>query len=288
VNHAVPVLYPKLQRKYGDSVTYEDNPLAHIKTEFGFDVLQVARGRYAPDSYHDFIGFGVAAPLLEQAFQETYGLDLKSVLLNEDKVLGSYRYDVSELFPKATRVAWSMKKNDILKDQPGATKRRFLYNLSHSSYRKNWGRNYQKPTAADEILAFFLRILPKFGPLKVLELKPPTPQAQQMFEASFDATLALYRRQLREVAAGQLTLPNDNFDTGDVTGPGQYFLNDETQAKLLDRLAKQNFAGASPEIRAELLQFFGPPDGPNAVRRHRKEWAKVQAEVEELRNANGD
>ena len=288
VNRAVPVVYPKLQRKYGDSVTYEDNPLAHIKTEFGFDVLQVARGRYAPDSYHDFIGFGVAAPLLEQAFQETYGLDLNSVLLNEDKVLGSYRYDVSQLFPKATRVAWSMKKNDILKDQPGTTKRKFLYNLSHSSYRKNWGRNYQKPTAADEILAFFLRILPKFGPLKVLELKTPTPQAQQMFEASFDATLDLYRRQLRELAAGQLTLPNDNFDTGEVTGPGQYFLNDETQAKLLDRLAKQNFAGASPEIRAELLQFFGQPDGPNAVRRHKKEWAKVQTEVGELRNTNGD
>src|SRR4029077_17366512 len=59
---------------YGDSVTYEEDRLAHVKTEFGFDVLEVAHGRYAPDSYHDFIGFGVSAPLLEQAFQETYGL----------------------------------------------------------------------------------------------------------------------------------------------------------------------------------------------------------------------
>ena len=110
VNRAVPVLYPKLKKKYGDSVTYEENPLAHVKTEFGFDVLEVAQGRYAPDSYHDFIGFGVSVPLLEQAFQETYGLDLKSVLSDEDKVLGSYRYDVSQLLPKATRVAWSLKK----------------------------------------------------------------------------------------------------------------------------------------------------------------------------------
>src|SRR5579862_2482790 len=35
-NRSVPILYPKLKKKYGDVVTYEDNPLAHIKTEFGF------------------------------------------------------------------------------------------------------------------------------------------------------------------------------------------------------------------------------------------------------------
>jgi len=76
-NRAVPILYPKLQRKYGDPITYEEDPLAHIKTEFGFDVLEVARGRYAPDDYHNFIGFGVDVPLLEQAFRETYSLEPK-------------------------------------------------------------------------------------------------------------------------------------------------------------------------------------------------------------------
>src|SRR6202162_193278 len=84
-NRAVPLLYPKLKKKYGNSITYEEDRLAHVKTEFGFDVLEVAHGRYAPDSYHDFIGFGVSVPLLEQAFQETYGLDLKIVLTNEDE-----------------------------------------------------------------------------------------------------------------------------------------------------------------------------------------------------------
>jgi len=78
-------------------------------------VLEVAQGRYAPSSYHDFIGFAVSVPLLEQAFQETYGLDLKSVLSDEDKVLGSYRYDVSQILPKATRIAWSLKKDQIMK-----------------------------------------------------------------------------------------------------------------------------------------------------------------------------
>lgn len=226
--------------------------------------------------------------MLEQAFQETYGLDLREALLNEDKVLGSYRYDVSRLIPKATRVAWSMKKKDIMQDQPGVTKRRFLYNLSRASYRKSWGSDYQRPSLGDDVLAFILRLIPKFGPLRVLELRTPTPQAQQMFEASFNATLDLYRMLLREAANGELVLANDNFDTGKTTGPGKYRLDDETQARLLDKLAKQNFAGASPEIRAELLDFFSDPNALDAVRRHRKKWARVQAEVAQLRSVSAD
>ena len=42
-NLAVPILYPKLQAQYGDSVTYADSPSAHLQTEFRFDVLQIAQ-----------------------------------------------------------------------------------------------------------------------------------------------------------------------------------------------------------------------------------------------------
>jgi hypothetical protein len=282
-NRAVPILYPKLKKKYGDSVTYEQDKLAHVKTEFGFDVLEVARGRYAPDSYHDFIGFEVATPLLEQAFQETYGLDLKEVLSNEDKVIGSYRHDVSQLLPKATRVAWSLKKNDIMKDQPGITKRRFLYNLSKASYQKNWGKDYEPPTFGEKFLAFFIRILPKFGPLKVLQLKTPTPDTERMFEASFNAALDRYRQLLGQVGTDRLQLANQNFDTGQTSGPGAYRLNDETQAKLLGELAKQDFRGASPELQAELLEFFGHPNAPYTIRKKPKEWARVKSELEQLK-----
>src|SRR5262245_37562847 len=98
-NPSVPILYPKLEKRYGNYITYEQDPLAHVKTEFGFDVLEVAKQRYAPDSYHDFIGFEVDKELLEQAFHETYGLELKTVIADEDKALGSYRRAVSKLIP---------------------------------------------------------------------------------------------------------------------------------------------------------------------------------------------
>jgi hypothetical protein len=223
--------------------------------------------------------------LLEQAFQETYGLDLKSVLSDEDKVLGSYRYDVSQLLPKATRIAWSLKKDEIIKDQPGVTRKKFLFNLSRASYQKNWGKKYEPPTLGDRFLAFLTKIIPKVGPLRVLQIPTPTPATERMFEASFNATLDRYRKLLGQVDTGQPDLPNDNFDTGAITGPGKYRLNDEAQARLLDALAKQNFSGASPELRAELLEFYGHPDAPYATKRNPKAWAKAQAQLEQLKRA---
>ncbi len=284
-NRAVPLLYPKLKKKFGDIVTYENDPLAHVKTEFGFDVLEIAQQRYAPESYHDFIGFEVAVPLLERAFLETYGLPLKAVLSNEDMVLNSYRRAVSNQIPKATRIAWTLKKDEIQKGVPGITKKRFLYNLSRASYEKQWGRNYQRPSCGEKFLAFLSRLLPKIGPLRVFEFRMPTPQAGKLFEESFNTTLGRYRALLSDEAAGHLELINDNFDTGGMTGPGKYRMNDEAHAKLLRMLAEQKFAGASPEVRGELLRFFSEPDAPYATKRNVKAWANVQMQLEQLKAA---
>jgi Zinc dependent phospholipase C len=286
VNRAVPILYPRLKKKFGDSVSYEQNPLAHVKTEFGFDVLEVARERYAPESYHDFIGFEVSQELLDQAFRETYGLELKDVLVDENRALSSYRHDVSKLIPKATRIAWSLKKDEIKNDIPDMTEKRFLYNLSRSNYEREWGKDYHKPSFGDKFLAFLYKLVPKFGPLQVLQFKTPTPQTEQMFEESFNATLGRYRKLLTEAGEGRVNVPNDNFDVGENTGPGIYRLNDDAHAKLLGRLAEKNFAGVSLELREELLHFFAEPAAPYATKRNRKAWARVQAELGQLKAAH--
>ena len=283
-NPSVPILYPNLKKKYGDVVTYEQDPLAHLKTEFGFDVLEVARQRFAPDSYHDFIGFEVDKPLLERAFRETYGLELKSVLTDEDKVIGSYRRAVSKQIPEATRIAWTLKKDDILKDQPSLTKRKFLYNLSRASYEKNWGKEYQKPTFFERFLAFLVKLFPKVGPLKVLKLRTPTPETERKFEASFNAALDRYKLLVTQTRTGTPDIPNDNFDTGTVTPPGVYFMNDDVHAELIEKLAKQNFAGITPDLRAELLQYYSDPNAPNATKRKPKDWTKVQVALQQLKN----
>jgi len=282
VNPSVPILYPKLRDRYGNFVTYEEDPLAHIKTEFGFDVLEVARQRYAPDSYRDFIGFQVDLQLLAQAFLETYGLELKSVLPDEQKVMGSYRRDVSKLIPKATRIAWTLKKNEIQRDEPSMTKQKFLYNLSRASYEKNWGRDYQSPTAFERFLAFLYRLLPKFGPLKVLQLRTPTPQTERMFEASFNAALDSYKALLGQAGRRTPEVPDLNLDTGGTTSPGLYFMNDNVRAELLERLAQQDFAGVTASLRADLLHFYSDPNAPYATKRKAKEWNKLQENLKRL------
>jgi len=286
VNRVVPMLYPKLERKYGNEVTFEDDPVAHVKTEFGFDVVQVAKGHYAPDAYHGFIGFEVAQSLLERAFKQTYGLDLTGLLDHKGKAIGSYRYDVSKLIPKATRVAWQVKKKEIQQDLPGMTQQKFLYNLSRASYEKNWGTDYRQPTAGEKALAFLFRLVPKIGPLKVLAFKTPTPQAENLFEASFNGILDRYRAELTELFNGSVSLPNDNMDVGKDTPPGAYHLNDDTYANLLDRLAAQNFAGVTPELQADIEHFYFNPAAPNATRHNAKRWSKVQSELAQLKSTS--
>ncbi len=283
-NFAVPLLYPALKKKFGDQVTYEDNPLAHVKTEFGFDVLQVARGRYAPEGYHDFIGFEVTRPLLDRAFCETYGLELKGILMDEGRALASYRHDVSKLIPQATRVAWSLKEDEIKDDIPDITRRRFLYNLSRSNFEKEWGKGYDRLSAKDRFLAFLYKLIPKFGPLRVLQFKSPTPQTENLFQASFNATLDRYRHLLAGESEGRLHLSNDNFDLGEQGGPGKYRLSDEAHARLLHNLAAQKFMSAPPKLRRALFEFFSSPDAPYAMKKNPQAWAQVQADLAALKN----
>lgn len=284
VNLSVPMLYPKLRKQYGDVVTYDENPTAHLKTEFGFDVLQIAKGHYASDAYHDYIGFQVAQPLLERAFQDTYSLELKSIFSNYDLAIATYRRGVSSLIPEMTKVAWDLKKEDIQRTSPGVTEKTFLYHLSRASYQKNWKEKYQEPGFGTRLLAFFIRIVPKIGPFRTLSFRTPTPDTEKMFEASFNKTITEYAiliQQTRET--GSVELLNDNFDTGSVTGPGQYPLADKTYASLLDRLAKDHFAQVSPELRAAILAYYSNLDAPFANKSKKRDWAQVVRNVDELR-----
>ena len=285
-NLAVPMLYPKLRAKYGDAVTYDQDPGAHLKTEFGFDVLQVAKGRYAPDDYRDRIGFAVAKPLLQKAFEETYNLPLDSVFADYDLAIGTYRMGVSSMIPKMTKVAWEIKKDEIQKDRPGVTREQFLYRLSRASYRKNWGSSYKTPGMGTRILAFIIEIVPKIGPFRALAFRTPTPDAEKLFMQSFNVAFDNYRnlaRQRRDT--GKVDLPNENFDTGTFTGPGQYPLADVTYANLLDRLAKRKFADVSPELRAAIFAFYKDANAPDTMKKNKKKWNQIQTELADFRSA---
>jgi len=150
VNQAVSIQYPKLWAKYGNSVRYAEDHTAHLKTEFGFDMVQVAKNRYASQQYHDFIGFQVSKPLLERTFPIVYGVELKDVLAHEDLAIGSFRYAVSRMIPKMTQIALRTHKKDMMKESPSFAKKKFLYRLSRSDYeRKRVGQGLQEGRIQD-------------------------------------------------------------------------------------------------------------------------------------------
>lgn len=284
VNPSVAIQYPKLERKYGRDVTYEDNPADHLKVEFGFDVLQVARGHYAPQSYHDFIGFQVSKPVLERAFEDTYSLRLEDIFHDIDLALGTYRRTVSHIIPEMTKVAWNLKKDELKKADAGITRRRFVYYLSKASYRNEWDRKYEKPGVGARVLALFFRILPKVGFLRAADYKTPTPHTTALFETSFDKTMDSYRRHLAEITRGSLSLANRDFDTGNLTRPTEYRLADNTYSKLAITLADQTTAQVQPAVVRSILDFYRNLNLPYATKRHAKDWQKTLAAVDKLRS----
>jgi len=279
-NRAVAMMYPKLAKKYGPVVTYEEKPSAHMKVEFGFDVDQVAKGNYAPKAYHDFIGFEVSKPVLERAFARTYSVDMSSVFSRVDLAIGSYRHAVSTVIPRTTKVAWHLKRREIQHSDPSETKTKFTYNISNSGYRKEWGDVYEKPGFFARLKAFIVRALPKIGPFSALAFHPPPPAAEQIYMHSFNETLDHYRVLLLAQEQGRLQLPNDNLDTGGITEPADYRLTDETYANLLDKTSGKPISDA---LRRDILAYYADLAKDFATKRDPEAWNKVLSELDRLK-----
>jgi len=283
VNQAVSIQYPKLRAKYGDSVRYAEDHTAHLKTEFGFDMVQVAKNRYASQQYHDFIGFQVSKPLLERTFPIVYGVELKDVLAHEDLAIGSYRFAVSRMIPKMTQIALRTHKKDMIKESPSFAKKKFLYRLSRSDYEKEWGKDYKKDGFRTRLFSMLLRYMPKIGPFKALAFNSPTTQTAEMYFKSINTTVDQYRIYLQQVRAGSLELTNSDFDTGKETKAAEYSLTDETYAKLLGQLEERKFALTSPDLRNNILNFYADLSLPLETKKDSARWQSVLSSLDQLR-----
>ena len=284
VNQAVAIEYPKLRAKFGKSVRYAQGKTAHLKTEFGFDTVQVAKNRYASQQYHDFIGFEVSKPLLERVFPVVYGVELKDVLTHEDLAVGSYRFAVSRLIPHMTQVALQTHKKELIRETPNFAKQKFLYRLSRSDYERQWGKDYVKPGVGTRVLSTLLRYMPRIGPFKGLAFNSPTAQTEDLYFKSINTTVDQYRAFLEEERTGSLVLPNCDLDSGKATQAAEYSLTDETYAKLLAQLSGGKFEKVSPELRTNLLDFYSDLSLPIATKTNQSDWQGVLTALEQLKS----
>lgn len=288
INLSVGVEYPKLAREYGPAVPYDVDHKAHLRTEFGFDVLQVAKGRYAPEDYHNFIGFEVAAPVLERAFLDTYGVPLKSVMPNEQLAINTYRRSVSQVIPEMTKVALLVKGDQLRREVPNFNQHRFLYHLSNADYAKSWGSGYKKPGPGAHFMATLFKVVPKVGPLRAIDFKEPTDKTENLYFKSVDQTVEHYRQALVQVRHKDLQAPEMNLDTGKPTKRGAYPLADATYRNLLDALAYSNFNNMNPGVQNAILSFYDgytfPKPGTRLDKCTVERWRKTFVELNRVRS----
>jgi hypothetical protein len=283
-NRAVPLAYPRLRRKYGDLIAYADDPKAHLRVELGFDVVQVATGRYRTPAYVDLIGFEVATPLLERAFRRTYGLEMKDLFTDLDRAVGSYRRTVSYLLPELTRIAWKSKQEEIRQLDPAASEVNFVFRFPRSEYRRRFGAREPKPGLAERVAAFLARVLPKVGPLKVLVPKLPPKEGERLMRESFAASVENYRLLLDEVLA--TAAPEDvNLDLGPIVKAGEYSLTDEAYSALLLLLDRKDFEAVPPALRQDILAYYADLSAPIATKQDEKRWKRTLHALEELQGA---
>jgi hypothetical protein len=283
INQVVAIEFPKLRKKYGDEVTYADDHKAHIRTEFGFDMVQVAKNRYTSDRFHDFIGFEVSRPVLDRAFVETYGLRLNDVLGNEDMSIGTFRRAISTIIPEMTRVALLNRRADLVRDTPNFDKRKFLYHLSRAKYEKQWGRGYRRPGFGSRVLAFILRIIPKVGPASALDFKVPTTRTEDIYIKSVNQTTDNYYSLLHEVRDNGMDFSDTDCDTGRKTAAAEYPLADVTYSKLLQNHSSKRFALMTPELRSNILAFYSDLNAPYHDKKSHKSWQKTMLALEQLK-----
>ena len=137
--------------------------------EFGFDVLQTAKGNYASQTYHDFIGFKVGTSVLARAFHDTYGLDINTVFKNRlPMAIEVFRFMVANVFPFITKSSYAFKSSEKLKSDSTSTSKRFRYKMQVKKYNKDFCNGYKKAEFFPTIFAALIHVLPKICPLSPL------------------------------------------------------------------------------------------------------------------------
>ena len=284
-NHVVPMVYPKLKAQFGDVINYEQNHEAHSRVELAFDVLQLARGNYESQGFHDMIGFNVAIPVLERAFFKTYGQDINVIFPDIDRSVSNFRWAVNSLMPTITRSAWVLKKKEIKESEPGITARKFHYRMQRKKYNLEYGNDYDQPKFKERLIAFLLVILPKIGPLKTFRFKEVGHDGEKQFIKSFDTVMVRYKDALTRLETGPLKLPNVNFDTGNITTPEEYALADQSYNQLLVKLQDNKFSFITPPLKQNLLDFYAKADTNAMKQKDEPDWKKAAPALQQLQMA---
>lgn len=317
-NISVPVEFPKLRRRYGPVVSYAEGEHQHVQTEFAFDIDQLAHHHMAPLAFERHVGFKVPVHQLALAFYQTYGITDFAGYHASRFNMGEYRFAVRTLIP---RVAFAITVLHRRHEPPGPDTpdtAEIDKEIAAVAAANHWDSYRHKAGFETYALACLLFVLPKVGPLSLLNVKGPTEQTEAEYMHSLVLSTAALRLSLHRFtppAAGAASdgrdpgaqpapaaplpvdthrereqpavdphhpLPNRDLDTGHVVQPGGYSLTDATYAGLLHRLARNPQQPVPPGIVRDIQAYYADPDAPITTKRNPHRWAEVQADLKTL------
>ncbi len=286
-NPSTAIEFPKLGKKYGAVVTYDQAPYAHVRTEFAYDVEQLSLHRFAPAGYLHSVGFKVPRHLLERAFVETYGLPLRSVLGRPLPAIESYHSSVEKFLPKFACAEVILHRKSFPAEEDTPAFHRFASRQKQAEADNGWENWNRKPGFEIHFIAFLIRILPKIGPISNLAIRGPNAETNRWYIESMNRSTDNFEQLLErlEKSPGKaLDLPDRDLDTGTPVRPGSYPLTDQTYAQLLGKLTVQPSRPIPVNLKANILNYYADPNAPITTKKNSRAWKRVQAQLMELRN----
>jgi hypothetical protein len=271
INRATAVAFPKLGKKFGSSVTYDESPHSHIRTEFAFDIAELSDGDFPSAAYLQYIGFKVPRKFLEEAFQQTYGFDIHEVLGRAHPAMRSYRTSVRSFIPAFAEAEVVLHRHQFPPHNDSEADRIFRERLAKTLYERKWKHTEKGPGIKAHLLAIVVLIIPKAGGISDLAIKIPNPDTYQMYQTSVNRAVDIFRDQLGKLrnTGDDVRLANIDLDTGDHVKRGEYPLTDITYAQLLERLTLKPDRVIPADTKQNIITYYGASprsDSPNPKR----------------------
>ena len=285
INPATAVEFPKLRRKFGPSVTYDQSPHGHIRTEFAFDVEELSAEAFAPPAYLRFIGLEVPRKFLERAFLDTYGFDIHEILGKARPALRSYRTSVRSFIPAFANAEVVLHKDQFPPHPDDEAYRIFAERVARTNYERRWKHAYKGLGFGAHLLAILVFVVPKIGAASDLAIKIPTPDTQERYLESVNQTVDTFRAMLHQAmtySGASLALANVDLDTGDRVKRGSYPLTDKTYAHLLARLISKRDRILPRDLKENILEYYSDPPRVGD-KMDQATWRKVAQRLEVLK-----
>jgi hypothetical protein len=209
-NIAVPVEFPKLKKRYGNVVNYAEGEPQHIRTEFAFDIDEIANHRFAPVEYLRHVGLEVPTRQLALAFYQTYGLredftQTRHQRMNESE----YRWAVHRFIPRiayATTLLHGKHEPADVASDPDV--QRLNREVTAIEQQNHWDDYRKHAGALTYTLAGLLFILPKVGPIQFTSVKGPTTQTELEYVHSVIRSTDILNHALRRFTPPPSTRPS--------------------------------------------------------------------------------